>query len=217
MVDNKVLIENAVVDGKINDIEALVRSALAERSADDILDALIRGMREVGDRYEKKEYFVPEVLLSANTMQKALEILRPRLFSSADRNKGRVLIGTVEGDIHDIGKNLVAMFLEGAGFEVHNLGRDVPTEVFIEKVLEIKPDVVALSAMMSTTVEKMQEIIKEFQWRGINDVKFIVGGAAVSDEYAKRIGASGYASDANKAVRLFEEIIGVMGEKYGYG
>ncbi|MEE9594226.1 MAG: corrinoid protein [Candidatus Hydrothermarchaeales archaeon] len=207
-------IEEAIVNGEINDIGSLVKNALKTRDPEEVLKALIFGMEEVGDRFESKEYFVPEVLLSAHTMQKGLELLRPILFATGSRNKGKVLIGSVEGDVHDIGKNLVAMFLEGAGFEVHNLGRDVPAHIFAEKVQELKPDVVALSAMMSTTVERMHEVMKEFERLDIDDIKFVVGGAAASDAYAKKIGANGYASDASKAIRLFEEIIGAMREKY---
>ncbi len=197
--------------GEIGKIEALMREAIETRSADDVLKELIRGMDDVGDRYERREYFVPEVLLSAHTMQKALEMLRPKLEMGRDKQKGCVLIGSVEGDIHDIGKNLVVMFLEGAGFEVHNLGRDVPTQLFVEKAKELKPDVVALSAMMSTTVEKMREVIKEFEKQGLRDgIRFVLGGAAASENYSDRIGANGYASDAKKAVRLFEQIMDEM-------
>ncbi len=207
-------IEEAIVNGEINDIGALVKNALKKRDPEEVLKALIFGMEEVGDKFESKEYFVPEVLLSAHTMQKGLELLRPMLFATGNRNKGKILIGSVEGDVHDIGKNLVAMFLEGAGFEVHNLGRDVPAHIFAEKVQELKPDVVALSAMMSTTVERMHDVMKEFERLDIDDIKFVVGGAAASDAYAKKIGANGYASDASKAIRLFEEIIEAMREKH---
>ncbi len=204
-------IEGAVINGEIAEIEALVEKALEGREAEEVLKELIKGMEVVGDKFENREYFVPEILLSAHTMQKALEILRPKLFMDGTQGRGRVVIGTVEGDIHDIGKNLVVMFLEGAGFEVHNLGRDVPVQAFVEKVKEVKPDLVALSAMMSTTVGKMQEVIEEFERQGLKDeVKFVVGGAAVSDNHSERIGANGYASDARKAVRLFEKIIGEM-------
>jgi len=211
---NDASIERTVINGGINDIEALVKNALQTKAPEEVLKSLIVGMEEVGDKFESKEYFVPEVLLSAHTMQKGLELLQPILFASGRAAKGKILIGSVEGDVHDIGMNLVAMFLEGAGFEVHNLGRDIPAHVFIEKVRELKPDVVALSAMMSTTVERMREVLKEFESLGIDDVKFVVGGAAASDAYATDIGA-GYASDARKAIRLFEEIFGVMREKYG--
>ncbi len=209
------VIVNAVIEGDIKNIGDLIKNGLEKEDPDALLKLLIKGMEEVGDKFESKEYFVPEVLLSAHTMQKGLEILRTKLFESETTSKGRVVIGSVEGDIHDIGKNLVGMFLEGAGFEVHNLGRDVPIEVFLEKVQELKPDVVALSAMMSTTVERMREVLEEFKNRGLDqDIKFIVGGAAISDAYAKQIGANGYASDAKKALRLFEEILGAMKEKY---
>jgi methylmalonyl-CoA mutase cobalamin-binding domain/chain len=122
--------------------------------------------------------------------------------------QGKIIIGTVEGDVHDIGKNLVAMFEEGAGFEVHNLGRDVPTSEFVAKARELEPHIVGLSAMMSTSMEKMGEVIEEFEKNGLRDrVAFMIGGAAVTEEFAKEIGADGYAEDATKAVRLCERLM----------
>ena len=201
-------IEKAVINGEIEKIEKLVRKELQRRNASDILEEMIHGMSIVGDKFERKEYFVPETLLSAHAMQKGLEILKPYLKIEKAKAKGKVIIGTVEGDIHDIGKNLVAMFLEGAGFEVHDLGRDVPATVFIEKAKEIKPDIVALSALLSTSIEKMREIIEEFSGNNLReDLKIIVGGAALSQDIADEIGADGYAEDANKAVKLCERIL----------
>lgn len=204
-------IENAIVKGEIERIEELVKKALEKRSAGDILEEMIAGMRIVGDKFEKKEYFVPETLLSAHAMQKGMEILKPYLKIEKAKAKGKVIIGTVEGDIHDIGKNLVSMFLEGAGFEVHDLGRDVATEIFIEKAKEIKPDIVGLSALLSTSIEKMREIIEEFSENGLRDnLKIVVGGAALSEDIAFEIGADAYAEDANKAVKICERLLEEM-------
>ncbi len=202
-------ISEAVVKGKVNEIEELVNNALSNGdSPNNILKELIAGMDVVADLFERHEYYVPETLLSAYAMQKALDILKPLLVYDTVEAKGKVIIGTVQGDVHDIGKNLVAMFLEGAGFEVHNLGRDITAEVFLEKALELKPDIVAMSAMLSTTVIKMGEVIEEFEKVGVRkDYYFVIGGAAASDDFAKRIGADGYAKDATKAVRLCEALM----------
>jgi 5-methyltetrahydrofolate--homocysteine methyltransferase len=141
-------------------------------------------------------------------MQKGLDLLRPLLPIEKAKVQGKIIIGTVEGDVHDIGKNLVAMFIEGAGFEVHNLGRDVPTSLFVEKAQEIEPDIVGLSAMMSTSMEKMQEVIEEFKRNNLRDkVAFMIGGAAVTEDFTEEIGADGYAEDATKAVRLCEKLM----------
>ncbi|MFQ5800716.1 MAG: corrinoid protein [Candidatus Hydrothermarchaeales archaeon] len=203
------VIKEAVVKGEIEGIRALVKGALESgRNADSILKELIAGMEEVGERFERKEYYVPETLLSAHTMKFGLELLRPHLSVEKANAQGRVLVGAVESDIHDIGLNLVAMFLEAAGFEIHNLGRDVPTRVFLEKAEELNPDIVGLSAMMSTTALKLKEVIQEFERRGMRNGRyFVVGGAALSPEFAEEIGADAYASDAKKAVRIFEELI----------
>jgi len=202
-------IRSAIIEGKMDEIEMLVRQALDQgRDAKDILREMVSGMDEVGERFERKEYYVPETLLSAHTMMLGLELLRPKLSVEKARAPGKVLIGAVESDIHDIGLNLVVMFLEAAGFEIHNLGRDVPTEVFLKKAEEIDPDIVGLSAMMSTTALKLREVIEEFERRGLKDGRyFVVGGAAVSEEYAREIGADAYAPDAKKAVKVFEELM----------
>lgn len=203
------MIKEAIINGDIDNIESAVKEALdTDTAPDDVLGEMIAGMEVVGEKFERKEYYVPETLLSAHAMQKGLDLLRPLLPYKKSDTRGRIIIGTVEGDVHDIGKNLVAMFEEGAGFEVHNLGRDVPTSEFVEKARELEPDIVGLSAMMSTSMEKMGEIIEEFKKCGLRDkVAFIIGGAAPTEEFAREIGADGYAEDAAKAVRLCEKLM----------
>ncbi len=205
------MIKKAVIEGDIDGIEGLIGSAMSSgREAEDILAELIEGMGVVGEKFEKKEYYVPETLLSAYAMQKGLDLLKPHLSVKKTSAKGRVLIGSVEGDVHDIGLNLVAMFLEGAGFEVINLGRDVATPTFIAKAKELEPDILALSAMMSTTMEKMREVVEEFAEANIKWSKFVVvGGASTTQEFASRMGVNGYALDAQKAVRLCERLMRV--------
>ena len=202
-------IRTSIIEGGMEGVEPLINEALGNgRDADTILKEMIKGMEVVGELFEKKEYYVPETLLSAHTMMLGLELLRPHLNLKGTKAQGRVIIGAVESDIHDIGLNLVAMFLEAAGFEIHNLGRDVPTKVFLSKAQEIKPNVIGLSAMMSTTALKLKEVIGEFRKNGLADgVYFVVGGTALSEEFAREIGANAYASDAKKAVRVFEELL----------
>ena len=203
------MIKKAVIEGDIDGIEGLIGSALSSgREAEDILAELIEAMGVVGEKFERKEYYVPETLLSAYAMQKGLDLLKPHLSVKKTSTKGRVLIGSVEGDVHDIGLNLVAMFLEGAGFEVINLGRDVANPTFIAKAKELEPDIIALSAMMSTTMEKMREVVEEFVEAGIKGGKLVVvGGASTTQEFASRMGVNGYAADAQKAVRLCEGLM----------
>lgn len=201
-------IKTAIIEGKIEGIKPLIEEDLKKGiKADIILGQMIKGMEKVGDLFEKKEYYVPETLLSAHTMKLGLELLRPHLTFEKGKNQGKVLIGVVESDIHDIGLNLVAIFLEAAGFEIHNLGRDVPTSVFLEKAESLKPDIIGLSAMLSTTALKLKEVIEEVKARNKKEVYFVVGGAALSDEFARKIGANGYAADAKKAIRVFEELM----------
>lgn len=203
------MIKEAIINGDIDNIESAINESLDNGTEPkDILGEMIAGMEVVGEKFECKEYYVPETLLSAHAMQKGLDLLRPLLpYEKAD-DRGKIIIGTVEGDVHDIGKNLVAMFKEGAGFEVHNLGRDVPASDFVEKAKEIGPDIVGLSAMMSTSMMEMKEVIREFEKEGLRDnVAFIIGGAAVTEEFAREIGADGYAEDAAKTLRLCEKLM----------
>jgi 5-methyltetrahydrofolate--homocysteine methyltransferase len=198
-----------IIDGKMNAIEDDVRAALdSGQAARAILDgAMISAMDEVGDLFEAGEYFVPEMLVAANTMKSGLAVLKPHLAASDVQPSGKVVIGTVQGDLHDIGKNLVAMMLEGAGFEVHDLGTDVPPEVFAEKVRDFQPDVIGLSALLTTTMGKMRATIEALESAGVRDqVGVLVGGAPVTDAFATEIRADGYAPDASRAVALAKQL-----------
>jgi methylmalonyl-CoA mutase cobalamin-binding domain/chain len=169
---------------------------------------MIPAMDEVGRRFECEEYFVPELLLSGRAMKAALELIRPLLAASGAQPTGRVVIGTVKGDLHDIGKNLVASMLEGGGFEVTDLGADVPPERFVEVVKSNKADIVALSALLTVTLPAMRSTIEALKGAGVRDeVKVIVGGAPVTEQYACEIGADGYSENATGAVSLARNLM----------
>jgi len=190
--------------------------AITQRGLDEGTDlqALIDGgmipaMAEVGRRFEEEEYFVPELLLSARAMKAALGILRPLLSDSGVEPVGRVVMGTVQGDLHDIGKNLVAAMLEGAGFEIVDLGSDVSPAQFVEAVRDSKANLVGLSALLTVTMPSMKAIIEELEKAGLRDgVKVLVGGAPLSSDYAKEISADAYADNASAAVRAARQLIG---------
>ncbi len=191
-------------------VEELTQRALDEgKSASELLnDGLIPAMDEVGKKYEAGEIYVPEMLMAAKAMKAALAILRPILAETGVEAKGKVVIGTVEGDLHDIGQNLVSIMLEGAGYEVNNLGIDNTKDVFVEAVKETEPDVVAMSALLTTTMIQMPEVIEALKSSGLRDgVKIIIGGAPVTQEYADQIGADGYAKDAAAAVTLVRGLL----------
>jgi len=211
MSDYKALIE-AVIKGDIKAAMAATQSVLdAGSNARDILDkGLIAGMDEVGERFTKGLMFVPQMLRSAKTMKECMMLLEP-LFKEGDvTSKGRVLIGTVKGDLHDIGKNLVSMMMEGAGFTITDLGVDVSPESFVQKAKEIEPDIVAMSALLSTTMPAMRLTIEALQGAGIRDkVKVMIGGAPVTEKYAQEIKADSYASDAGSAVSKAKNLLGV--------
>lgn len=201
---------DAIINGKRNDAVELTKKLIdAGVPAKRILDeGLIAGMGVVGEKFKNGEYFVPEVLVAARAMKAAMEILRPLLAASDVEPIGTVVIGTVRGDLHDIGKNLVAMMLEGAGFKVIDLGVDVPAEKFIEAIKEHNADIVGMSALLTTTMTYMPEVIKAIEAEGIrNKVKVIVGGAPVTQEWADQIGADGYAPDAASAVDKCKELL----------
>lgn len=203
-------IYQAVLDGNAAGAQAGVKAALAEGlSADTILrQALIAAMDEVGRLFEENEYFVPEMLVSARAMQSGLTLLKPYLAEAGASSSGKVVIGTVKGDLHDIGKNLVAMMLEGAGFEVIDLGTDVAPDKFVKAVVEHKPHVVGMSALLTTTMPSMGAIVKALAEAGVRDqVKVIIGGAPVTDNFAKQVGADGYSPDASSAVRLTKSLV----------
>ena len=166
-------------------------------------------MDVVGKQFGKGEIYVPEMLVAAVTMQKGLAVIKPLLGEENTKAKGKVLMGTVKGDLHDIGKNLVTMMLEGAGFEVVDLGVDLSVEKFVDKVAEIKPDVLGLSALLTTTMPEMQKVISVIQERGLRgNVKIMVGGAPVDAKFAEKIGADGYGRDAAEAVQLAKQFTG---------
>ena len=210
-MDQLKAIYNAVLDGNAPAAQAGVKAALdAGLPAETILkEGLINAMAEVGRLFEENEYFVPEMLVSARAMQSGLTLLRPLLAESGAEPAGRVVIGTVKGDLHDIGKNLVAMMLEGAGFEVIDLGTDVSPEKFVKAVVENKATIVGMSALLTTTMPSMSNTIKALQEAGLRDeVRVMIGGAPVTDGFAKQVGADGYSPDASSAVRLARSLTG---------
>jgi 5-methyltetrahydrofolate--homocysteine methyltransferase len=199
-----------VIDGETSSVEAGVKAALASgMSAETILnDGLIKAMGEVGQRYEDGDLYVPEMVMAAESMQAGMALLKPYLAESGVKSAGKVIIGAVKGDLHDIGKNLVAVMLEGAGFEVIDLGTDVDAQKFVDAVRKNQAGVVGLSALLTTTMEKMKFTIDMFKELGMrNDVKVIVGGAPVTEDYAQQIGADGYAPDAVSAVKLVRQLM----------
>ncbi len=200
-----------VINGKRVEVEALVRQALdAGLAPNDILNTgLIAAMREVGARFEAGDFYVPEMLIAARAMQAGLAILKPHLVESGIESTGKVVIGTVKGDLHDIGKNLVAMMLEGAGFEIVDLGTDVAPEKFIAAIKENDASLIGMSALLTTTMSNMKLVIAALKDSGMRDrVKVMIGGAPVTDTFAKEIGADGYAPDASRAVTLAKSLLG---------
>jgi 5-methyltetrahydrofolate--homocysteine methyltransferase len=202
------LFEN-VITGDQASVKMLVKQHLEQGDdPQDILnDGLIVAMAEVGNRFESGDFYVPEMLVSARAMQGGLEILKPLLVQQGVKSTGRTIIGTVKGDLHDIGKNLVAMMLEGAGFEIIDLGTDVSPEKFVEEVQKQQPNLIAMSALLTTTMPNMKVTIDALVQAGLRDnVKVIVGGAPVTQEYATKIGADGYGVDASRAVNLAKSL-----------
>jgi len=215
MTDSKakfVAIAQAVVDLQPRKTAQLVEDALASGIAPQeiLLNGLARGMNRVGELFAEKEFFVPEVLMASRTMEAGFELLRPLLKRGDSGQLGRVVLGVVQGDIHDIGKNIVKVLLEAAGFEVIDLGRDVPASDFVRSVKEQKPQVIGLSSLMTTTMPLMALVIRELERQGLRaGVKVMVGGAPVNAEYARAIGADGYAPDAPAAVREVRKLLSI--------
>lgn len=203
-------IKEAIVGGQHNEIEALVQAALdATLAADQIVNqAMIPGMDVVGRKFSNNEIFVPEMLVAAVTMNKGLALLKPFLQQSGAESKGRIIMCTVKGDLHDIGKNLVIMMLEGAGFEVLDMGVDINVDSLIATVKEIKPDVLGLSALLTTTLPEMAKVIEALEANNIRDeVKVMIGGAPVDAAFSDKIGADGYGRDAAEAVQVARQLI----------
>lgn len=211
MSDLKALVDAVTKGDAKTAVEETQKALDAGTSVGDILDnGLIAAMDEVGDRFSKGIIFVPQMLRSAKTMQECMKLIKP-LFQAADVTpKGKIVIGTVKGDLHDIGKNLVSMMMEGAGFSITDLGVDVPPEKFAEKVKEADANIVAISALLSTTMPMMPQTIQALVDAGIRDkVKVMIGGAPVTEDYAKEIKADSYASDAGSAVSAAKKLLGI--------
>ncbi len=201
---------DTLIEGDEKKLTSLAQSALDEGiSAKEILEkGLMAGMDIVGEKMEAEDMFIPEVLRSAKTMSAAIDILRPHLVEGDIRVIGKVIIGTVKGDLHDIGKNLVAMMLESAGFDVNNLGTDVSPDKFIEEVKDKDANMLCLSALLTTTMPMMKTTIDTLAESGIRDqVKVMIGGAPVTQDFADQIGADGYAHDAGSATRLAKALL----------
>ena len=211
MPDLKELYE-AVVSGNAKATQAITQKALAD-GVDPLKlvnEYMVPAMDEVGRRFEANEYFVPELLISARAMKASLEIIRPILTARGDKPVGRVAIGTVKGDLHDIGKNLVASLLEGGGFEVIDLGVNVSPEKFIETVNSRQANIIAMSALLTTTMPSMKTTIDALKQAGVRDkVKVLIGGAPITQKYADEIGADGYSESAAGAVAMANLALGV--------
>jgi 5-methyltetrahydrofolate--homocysteine methyltransferase len=202
-------LRRSVIDGDMSGTQALVKQALAENIAPEqvLKESLIFAMDEVGRRFEIGEFFVPEMLISARAMKSGLALLRPYLAAAKVQAIGKVVIGTVQGDLHDIGKNLVGMMLEGAGFEVIDLGADVSVDKYVAAVKKYNPDLLACSALLTTTMPRMRNIIQGLEEAGLRQrVKVMIGGAPVTENYAQQIGADGYATDAATAASLAKKL-----------
>jgi 5-methyltetrahydrofolate--homocysteine methyltransferase len=204
-------LKQALIAGDATTVNALTQALLATgASGREILDeALLPGMEVVGERMRSGDCFIPEVLLSARTMQGALDLIRPHLAAGDSTSLGTVVIGTVEGDLHDIGKNLVAMMLQGAGFEVVNLGTGVSAADFVAAVQEHKPVLLGMSALLTTTLPRMAETIAALKDAGLRDgVRIMVGGAPVTSAFADELGADGYGANAGLAVEKAKGLLG---------
>lgn len=200
----------AIVKGNLNMAKVEVQKAIESLcTPDDIInECMVKAMAEIGADFEAGRAFVPNLLMSARAMKGALDILKPLMQSTHTKLLGKVVIGTVKGDLHDIGKNLVASMLEGSGFEVYNLGSDVSAEKFIATAKEKNADLICLSALLTTTMNYMGDIVKAVSDAGLK-VKVMIGGAPITQEFADKIGADGYSSNANAAVTLAKNLLNV--------
>ena len=204
-------IYQAIINAEVKQIEELINKALKEKlPAKLILDeGLISAMEYVGKKFSKREIFLPDVLLSAKTMKLAIEILKPFLADSNIKPFEKVVIGTVQGDLHDIGKNLVGIMLQGAGFQVIDLGNDVTPEKFVDTAIAENAPIIGLSALLTTTMPAMKKVIDLIRERNIQNIKVIIGGAPVSEEYAKQIGADAHSYDAANAVMTVKNLLNI--------
>jgi 5-methyltetrahydrofolate--homocysteine methyltransferase len=207
MADLKALSE-AVIRGDQKTAVEVTKQAIADGMAPGTIlgEGLISGMNVIGTRFKANQVYIPEVLIAARAMKMAMEILEPKLVEAGVKPLGKAMIGTVQGDLHDIGKNLVMMMLKGAGFEVVDMGVDVSPEKFVAKAKECNPNVIGLSALLTTTMPSMEKTIKAIKEAGLK-VKIMIGGAPVTQAYADKIGANGYAPDAASAVDLAKALL----------
>ncbi|GAB6155038.1 corrinoid protein [Desulfosporosinus burensis] len=200
----------SVIEGQKDQVLDQVKSLIAagNNPLEIVNEGLIAGMNVVGVRFKAGDMYVPEVLMAAKSMSSGLELVKPLIAAADQKSKGKILLGTVKGDLHDIGKNLVGMLIESGGLEVINMGVDVSAEDFIDAIIEHEPDILALSALLTTTMPAMQDIIEMLEEEELRDkVKVIIGGAPVSQEYADTIGADGYGADAGSAVELCKRLL----------
>jgi 5-methyltetrahydrofolate--homocysteine methyltransferase len=205
------LMNQCLYEGKAGDVEKMTRDALAQgRTVQEVLtEGLIAGMSVVGEDFKHNILYVPEVLIAARAMKAGMAVLKP-LLTAKDANierAGILLMGTVRGDLHDIGKNLVCMMAEGAGFEVHDIGVDQNIDKFLAAAEKVKPDIIGMSALLTTTMTYMKVVIDGFKEKGLGDIKMAIGGAPISQMYADEIGADGYGADAASAVDLFLKLV----------
>jgi len=201
---------DSILEGSQKVAAAKVQEALDKGINPGVIlnDGMVAAMAEVGRLFEEGEYFVPEMLIAARAMQHGLAVLKPHLASANVKSQGKVVAGTVKGDLHDIGKNLVCMMLEGAAFEIVDLGSDVTPEKFVEAIRTTGANVVCMSALLTTTMPNMKTTIEALKAAGLRDkVKVMVGGAPLTDQYAREIGADGYAADASRAVALAKSLL----------
>lgn len=208
MSDLKAL-SNAIVKGDRNEAKRLTQAALDAKLDPQVIveTGMVPGMAIIGERFKKNEIFVPEMLIAARAMKEAMSLIEPLLTAKGIKPKYTVVIGTVQGDLHDIGKNLVAMMFKGANFGVVDLGTNVPPEKFVAAAREHKADLVGLSALLTTTMPAMKTTVKALRDAGMADVRIIIGGAPVTKQYADEIGANGYAPDAASAVDVAQTLV----------
>jgi corrinoid protein of di/trimethylamine methyltransferase len=211
-MSNPAELYDAILTGNAKKAEEVTKAALAaDVNPSDLLGKfMIPAMDEVGKRFECNEYFVPELLIAARAMKTALQLLTPKLAAAGAKAMGRVVIGTVQGDLHDIGKNLVASMLEGGGFEVVDLGVDVPPQKFVDAAKEQDGSIIAMSALLTTTMTQMKAVVKALEDGGFRKkVRVIIGGAPITQQYADEIGADGYGDNASTAVALARKLVAV--------
>jgi 5-methyltetrahydrofolate--homocysteine methyltransferase len=206
------LMNQCIYEGKAKEVEQLTQAALAEgRTCQEVLsEGLIAGMSVVGEDFKYNILYVPEVLIAARAMKAGMTVLKPLLTAkgAVNTSAGVLLMGTVRGDLHDIGKNLVCMMAEGAGFEVHDIGVDQSIEKFLAAAEQFKPDIIGMSALLTTTMTYMKVVIDGFKEKGLGHIKMAIGGAPISQMYADEIAADGYGADASSAVDLFVKLVG---------